>query len=112
MPNSLFVGESWLQRKSSLHVDAKTEGAAMPLYFFNIRDGRGYVADDEGIDLADLAAARSEARAGAVDMIVEWLRNEHGMRAETVFEVTDHTGSIVETLRFQDILSDAAPDFS
>ena len=101
-----------MQRKPPLHVTPRLEGTEMPVYFFNIRDNKGYVADEEGIDLVDLAAVRSEARAGAVDMIIERLKNAHTMRAETVFEVTDHTGSIVETLRFQDILNAAACDFS
>ena len=84
----------------------------MPVYYFNIRDNQGYVSDEEGIDLADLAAVQAEAMAGAVDIIAERLKCAHKMRSETVFEVTDAAGNIVATLSFCEILSRAAADCS
>ena len=82
----------------------------MPVYYFNMRDDRGYVADVEGIDLADIAAVEAEALAGAVDIIAERLKNALKMHSETVFEVTDQSGRIVVTVNFRDILNRAAAD--
>jgi hypothetical protein len=84
----------------------------MPVYYFNMRDDSGYVADDEGIDLVDLVAVQEEALAGARDIIADRLKCAQPMRSETVFEVTDQAGAIVATLKFCDILTAAAADCS
>ena len=48
-------------------------GHAVPLYFFHLDDGHGYVADDQGQELPDLQAARLHALKAAGQMIAEEL---------------------------------------
>lgn len=68
----------------------------MPRYFFNIRDGYDLDEDDEGVELPDLDAARSEAQA-----TVEELREELGTEAEGIqLEVTDEEGQRLFTVSF------------
>ncbi len=40
----------------------------MPVFFFDVHDGRGII-DDQGSELEDLAAARVEAGCMAVEML-------------------------------------------
>jgi len=39
---------------------------AMPLFYLHVCNGNGFVADEEGQEFADLAAARAEAVRSAV----------------------------------------------
>jgi len=40
----------------------------MPRYFFDVRDGEGFVKDDEGLELLDIAEAQIEAAETLADM--------------------------------------------
>ena len=46
----------------------------MPLFFFHVCNGNGFVEDEEGRDLPDEAAARSAALVGARDIMAEEMR--------------------------------------
>ena len=43
----------------------------MPLYFFDIRDQEGTEYDTDGVELADIAAARIEARRALAEIMQE-----------------------------------------
>jgi hypothetical protein len=62
----------------------------MAIYQFHIRDERGLILDDEGVDLPDVLAVVREAIVSA---------NEFFAEAETpsdmLFEITDEAGRIV-----------------
>lgn len=68
----------------------------MPRFYFNVRDGRDFDEDEEGVELPDLEAARAEAFA-----TVEELRDELGPDAARIeLEITDDTGRRVLTVPF------------
>jgi hypothetical protein len=71
----------------------------MPKYFFHVMDGRATV-DLEGVDLADVSAARDEAIKTAGTILAEegmtfWKGREWNMT------VADEKGSTVFSLKFQ-----------
>jgi hypothetical protein len=47
---------------------------ATPRFYFHICDGRGFFEDEEGVDLADEAAARRQAVEGARNLMTGDLR--------------------------------------
>ena len=49
----------------------------MPRYFFDMRDGDVFSADEEGEELPDVVAAQAEAAATLVEMIVDLAKREH-----------------------------------
>ena len=49
----------------------------MPRFFFDIRDGSALVADDEGIELVDLQAAKTEAHHSLIDLVKETRPDGH-----------------------------------
>ena len=62
----------------------------MPLYYFHVRHGHGFVEDQEGIELPDVAAAYSEAVRSAVEFLAEV-----GEQDPMQLEVTDRGGALV-----------------
>lgn len=72
-------------------------------FFFNVRSEFQNDVDKEGIELADLAAAREEATRSAREMVAEIVRNDEridGMR----YEIADAEGQILETIWFRDVI--------
>jgi hypothetical protein len=45
--------------------------AVIPHYYFHLRNGSGFIEDEEGRDLPDRAAARAEALRGVRSMLSE-----------------------------------------
>jgi len=81
----------------------------MPLYHFNVEDGRAY-PDLEGTEYPDLDAARTEAvrRSGMLlhdNAVSFW--GGHGWR----LIVTDHAGMIMFTLHFLAVSSPATEHY-
>lgn len=75
----------------------------MPRFYFHIRDGDLLEIDPDGLEFATLEYAVLDARKAAREMLAEkLLANEHvnGQR----FEITDETGTIVETVTFRSVL--------
>jgi hypothetical protein len=62
-------------------------------YFFDARDNGTLVADDEGIDLADLEAVKREAARGLGDLVREVLPGSAGR--ELAIDVRDEFGRAV-----------------
>lgn len=51
----------------------------MPRYFFDVHDRDGLYVDDVGIELANMEAARREARRALSDMVRDALREDKGL---------------------------------
>jgi hypothetical protein len=73
-------------------------------YFFNIRDQRGLIPDEEGSELSGIVAARCEANASARDFAVDDLRSGNPVHARCI-EITDEQGTVLETLAVRDVVS-------
>jgi hypothetical protein len=71
-------------------------------YHFHIRDADGLIADDEGSELPDLAAAREEAQASARDLVIEELK-QGALVQERQIEITAPDGTVLERITVQDI---------
>ncbi len=65
----------------------------MPRYFFNIRSGADYLADDEGDECPTLQAAGTRAVVGAKELLTE-LNSAQRRPEETSFEITDEQGRL------------------
>jgi hypothetical protein len=63
----------------------------MRLYYFSVWDGARVFADDEGVDLADLPAARTEA----CSMAGELMRGHGCDRRHWTIEVRDESRSLL-----------------
>lgn len=73
-------------------------------YFFDIRDKRGLMPDDEGADFHTLEDALSEAKASAKDIAVQNIRN--GQRPDSsCVEVRDERGQVVAALTVAEVLA-------
>lgn len=72
----------------------------MPIFFFHIYDDFEFT-DEHGIDMADAAAARVAALAGARGMMSEQVKKGH-LSLHHRIEVEDEDGGAVLTLPFGD----------
>jgi hypothetical protein len=73
----------------------------MPRFFFHLRNGTGFVPDEEGAEVADLEAARQNATKSARSLMsAEVGEGELDLRGR--IEVTDMEGACVLVLRFGD----------
>ena len=73
----------------------------MPLYHFNIRNGHGFTADDEGLELSSVGDARAQALRGARSLIsADVLEGTLDLSGQ--IEVTDALNDEVLTVRFSD----------
>lgn len=70
----------------------------MPRYFFHVRDG-AEILDHEGVALAGIAEARSQAVVAAGEMLKEW-EGEFWKGEDWRMWVTDETGGALFALRF------------
>jgi osmotically-inducible protein OsmY len=76
-------------------------------YHFNIRNGTGFTADDEGMDLSSEADARSHAIEGARSLIsAEVLQGTLDLNGQ--IEVTDEGQEAVMTVRFVEAVVEPA----
>jgi hypothetical protein len=75
----------------------------MPRYFFNIRDDQDMVRDEEGMDLPDLQSAREEAQDCARELLAETVRSHQPIDHKRI-EVVDEGGTVVENIKFRDLL--------
>jgi hypothetical protein len=71
----------------------------MTWYFFNIRSGSDYVADDHGEDCPSLQAAGARALGGARELLKE-LHASRRAPEMTPFEITDQRGRLCLRIPF------------
>ena len=75
----------------------------MPHFYFNIRNGMGYVPDDEGRELADDEIARAEAVKGARSLLsAEILQGRLDLRGR--IEVADGRRQTVMAVAFNEVV--------
>ena len=73
----------------------------MPRYHFNIRNGSGFTADEEGLDLSSESDARVQAIRGTRSLLsAEVLDGRLDLAGQ--IEVTDECQDEVMTVRFSD----------
>ena len=73
----------------------------MPHYHFNIRNGHGFTADEEGLDLSSEDDARNHAIRGARSLMsAEMLEGKLDLDGQ--IEVTDDLDGAILTVRFRD----------
>jgi hypothetical protein len=68
----------------------------MSCFYFKVRDGADGIADDEGVELADAAAAK----AYAIDVAREVMKGDEVKKRPWLLEVRDQEGAIVVEVRF------------
>lgn len=71
----------------------------MPRYRFNVDNGTGFVADEEGRELADLDAARAEGLKGVRSILAEDVLAGR-LDLEGRLDVVGEAGEILLTIRF------------
>ena len=71
------------------------------MYYFHIHGPDGTVVDDEGADLADMAAVREEAVTAVREIVANGIRSGRGSNGREL-RVADNTGKLVLTLPFHD----------
>ena len=72
----------------------------MPQFFFNIRNGHGFTADEEGRELATEQEARTEAEKGVRSLVAEEARLGRIDLCGSI-EVTDAAGTLLFVLPFE-----------
>lgn len=78
----------------------------MPKFFFHIRDGGDLVLDEQGIDLQDVEATFSEARASARDLALQKAKAGVWSTGKAV-ELTDSHGKVLLSVPLQAFLSNS-----
>ena len=73
----------------------------MPRYFFHIRNGSGFIRDEEGRELPDEAVAREEALKGIRSIISSEASGGH-LDLTGELEIADPEDQVVMTLRFDE----------
>ena len=69
-------------------------------FHFNLHNAEESIPDDEGSDLANLEAARAEARATARELAIEDMRNGRSPRAWRI-QISDPTGAVLESVKLE-----------
>ena len=72
-------------------------------YYFHIRDLDGLIPDEEGSELSNIADARMEARASALDFAMNDLRCGHRIDERRI-EIANEDGRILETVSVRDVI--------
>ena len=75
----------------------------MPRYYMNICNGEGYVENGEGVDLADEAAARATAIAGARGLMASEIQKGE-LDLTSFIEVEDSQHKSLFRLTFADAI--------
>jgi hypothetical protein len=69
-------------------------------FHFNLRNTEDSILDEEGSELADLEAARAEARATARKLAIEEMRTGRPPRAWLI-QISDPTGTVIEAVELE-----------
>lgn len=75
----------------------------MPLFFLHFCDNEGYHPADEGLDCADLAAARGKAIVGLRDTLCGQLEMGH-LNIGAYIDIEDGAHHHLETVQFTDAI--------
>ena len=69
----------------------------MPQYYFHICDSLGVIADDEGMPLADLHAARAEANMSMLEIVKRRIAAKQAIQNLSI-EIADGAGSLLDCI--------------
>ena len=83
--------------------DPNPSSAEMTRYFFDICDGDQLTADDEGMELPDIAAAQEEAARSLADLARDRIRRQPP--CHMAIEVRDSNGPVLEASFFWRVVS-------
>jgi hypothetical protein len=75
----------------------------MPRFFFDVVDGSEVTSDQEGVEFADLEAARTEAVQGARDLVAHGIMRNEDVSGQS-FSIRDEKGQTVALVPFRDTL--------
>ena len=78
-------------------------------YFMHISDGSGFVEDEEGCELPDNDAARSQAIMAARDVMASDLRDGH-LDLTSFIEVEDEAHNLLFTITFAEVVKVTVAD--
>jgi hypothetical protein len=76
----------------------------VPRYFFHLHNDIDAL-DEEGLDLADLEAARAKARDSVQFAAAESIRDKAHLVLDHRIDIADDSGAILETVRFGDVVT-------
>ena len=76
----------------------------MPLYFFHFHQNQALVEDEEGLELPDLDAAKSEAITSIHDLIGETKLTGARFDKDGYIEIADASGQVLAVIRFADCI--------
>ena len=71
----------------------------MPIFYFHVCNGNGFVEDEEGTELADFAAARKQAISGLRDIMSSEMK-EGEINLGSFVEIEDENHELVGTVPF------------
>jgi hypothetical protein len=80
----------------------------MPRYFFDTYDGESFISDENGLELADIDAAKLEAQRALPDMARDSLPN--GNFRSFVVNIRDETGQAVIRLALSLVVEEGTLD--
>ena len=75
----------------------------MALFFLHIRNGDQLIPDPDGAELADLDAARAEARRATQELVNEGLVTRRTAPSQSI-EIWDDAGNQLEVVPIEDVL--------
>jgi len=75
----------------------------MPRFYFHIRDHDGLRKDPEGAEYASLEQARDEAVRSARELLGQRVARGDVVDGDA-FELTNEDGTVVDTVKFKDLL--------
>jgi len=75
----------------------------VPRFHLHIRNGSGFTADEQGLDLPDLLGAHQEAVKGARSLLsAEVMDGKMDLAGQ--IEIADGDGRVVDVVRFRDVV--------
>jgi hypothetical protein len=76
----------------------------MPRFFFHLHDDID-LPDEEGIEVADLSAARKHATLTALDLMCGVMKAEGRIALSHYIDIEDEGGRVLDTVRFADVVT-------
>ena len=71
----------------------------MPIFYFHVCNGNGFVEDEEGTELPDVATARKQAISGLRDIMASEMK-EGEINLGSFVEIEDEDHELVATVPF------------
>ena len=81
----------------------------MPRFYLHVCNGNGFTEDEEGAEIADLAAARLIAVDGLRDILAGEIR-AGVLRRASFIEIENEDRQLVSTVSFEDAIQEPPPE--